>query len=260
MRHSLSRADGGDEGVVQLSIDFRLFGERTRVTGEAPNRPVRPKNLLPLFRDLTNVTVEASEEAVRREGKSVSCRAGCGACCRQLVPVSHTEAHAIRDLVEDLPPAQRRATERRFADTRKQLADAGILADLSDNDRLTELSNEDYLELAHRYFAVVAACPFLVDESCSIHPERPLICREYLVTSPPELCSSLDVGLETVPLPTAPSRALEQIDGRKRAWVPLPLAIDWANANPDLADPKRPNEIVEGFAKLLRPDTSRKTR
>jgi Fe-S-cluster containining protein len=32
-------------------------------------------------------------------------------------------------------------------------------------------------------------CPFLEDESCSIHPDRPLVCREYLVTSPAELCA-----------------------------------------------------------------------
>ncbi|HEY5241787.1 MAG TPA: YkgJ family cysteine cluster protein [Polyangiaceae bacterium] len=29
------------------------------------------------------------------------------------------------------------------------------------------------------------SCPFLEEESCSIHPDRPPICREYLVTSSP---------------------------------------------------------------------------
>jgi hypothetical protein len=34
-----------------------------------------------------------------------------------------------------------------------------------------------------RYFLQGVACPFLEAESCGIHPDRPLACREYLVTS-----------------------------------------------------------------------------
>lgn len=33
--------------------------------------------------------------------------------------------------------------------------------------------------------------PFLEDDACSIHPHRPSVCREYLVTSPAEHCAEL---------------------------------------------------------------------
>ena len=39
----------------------------------------------------------------RPRGVRVSCRAGCGACCRQLVPIAEAEARRIRDLVEAMP-------------------------------------------------------------------------------------------------------------------------------------------------------------
>jgi hypothetical protein len=36
----------------------------------------------------TSLIVSRSEAAATSQGKSVSCGAGCGACCRQLVPLS----------------------------------------------------------------------------------------------------------------------------------------------------------------------------
>ena len=49
------------------------------------------------------------------------------------------------------------------------------------------------------YFTYQVACPFLENESCSIHESRPIACREYLVTSSPEYCSSAKgEGIENV--------------------------------------------------------------
>ena len=44
--------------------------------------------------------------------------------------------------------------------------------------------------LGLRYFALGIPCPFLEAESCSIYTERPLVCREFLVSSPPENCAA----------------------------------------------------------------------
>lgn len=40
------------------------------------------------------------------------------------------------------------------------------------------------------YFALGIPCPFLVDDSCGIHPARPLACREYVVASDPTHCAT----------------------------------------------------------------------
>ena len=39
--------------------------------------------------------------------------------------------------------------------------------------------------LGREYFQLGIPCPFLEEESCSIYHDRPITCREYLVTSPP---------------------------------------------------------------------------
>ena len=60
-------------------------------------------------------------------------------------------------------------------------------------------------------------CPFLEDESCSIHPERPLVCREYLVTSPAALCAGpTQEGVTPVAVPKVSMAARGLQDDRRR--------------------------------------------
>src|SRR6266849_7681529 len=86
-----------------------------------PNAPVPAAEIVPALQGLVNAVVEAAEA-----GKTVSCRKGCGACCRQLVPVSRTEGERLLQLVDALP-AQRRATLlARFAAAEAAIEDAGL--------------------------------------------------------------------------------------------------------------------------------------
>ena len=112
--------------------------------------------------------------------------------------------------------------------------------------------NEDWLaetesarKLALDYFYQRVACPFLEDESCSIHPIRPLICREYLVTSPPEYCAD-PAGLQVVPvrLPLNFSRILNaigaEVERDSRGWIPLVFLFAWMKSG------AQPGEAVAG--------------
>src|SRR4030081_4043840 len=75
-----------------------------------PNAPVPAAEIVPALQGLVNAVVEAAEA-----GHTVSCRKGCGACCRQLVPGSRTEGEALLALVEAMPQARRKAVRARFA-------------------------------------------------------------------------------------------------------------------------------------------------
>ena len=83
------------------------------------------------------------------------------------------------------------------------------------------------------YFAQKVACPFLEDESCSIHPTRPLACREFLAMTPAEMCAlPTPDAVETVPLPSSTGNAVRRLEG---GWLPLVLALEYAAANPEPA-------------------------
>jgi len=118
---------------------------------------------------------------------------------------------------------------------------------------LARLGSEqaDWHQLGLDYFRLGIACPFLEDESCSIHPHRPASCREYLVTSPAANCASPTAdNIAMVELPAKMSRVLNRFsDGRGDAparWMALPLLLEWAAEHC-----KDPQPVLPG-AELLR--------
>ncbi len=61
----------------------------------------------------------------------------------------------------------------------------------------SRLSTQEKVELGLDYHRLGIACPFLEDEKCSIYGERPLACRQYIVTSHPRHCADPSGGAVT---------------------------------------------------------------
>lgn len=201
-----------------------------------PNAAVPATAVLPALQRLVNEVVNAAEA-----GKTISCQKGCGACCRQLVPVSRTEGEALLALVEAMPKERRKAVRARFAAAETAITQAG----------LAERGNRTDREMSVAYFALRVPCPFLEEESCSIHPVRPLVCREYLVTSPAELCAGpAQEGVTPVPVPklSLAARRLQDEDGD---WFPLAMLLAWSRKSRTPAKRRPGTEWVQRFLKNL---------
>ncbi len=167
---------------IALDIEGRSYTAEFGV----PNREVTLLELLPLLWKFQDALIQAWTEIAIPSGKRVSCRKGCGACCRQLVPVSEVEALHLTRVVAGLPAETRARVTERFEKAVTQLEQKGLLSSLTD---LTGKSREERRRIGLDYFNEHIACPFLEDESCSIHAGRPSACREYLVTSPAANCA-----------------------------------------------------------------------
>lgn len=233
------------------------MGEASRpVRLKVATRPQRPVELLPVLQQFQNEIVAVSEEAVKRQGKTISCRAGCGACCRQLVPVSEIEARNIASVVSDLPPKRRKEIKRRFRTASQALMDAKMTIRSREGWKLG--ADQDREKLGLDYFKLGIACPFLEDEACSIHRDRPLACREFLVTSPAENCASPNPEtVESVDLPARLSYlAYRFSDGEGQGdshWFPLAFALEWFEEHQDDPEPLKPGhemlrKVLEGLA------------
>src|SRR4051812_39631140 len=168
---------------VALSVRGRKFDLELGVFADT----VPAEAMLPLFRSFAENFVDMAVKEAEQQGKKITCQKGCGACCRQLVPISAIEARQLAKMVEQMPPVRRQIIRQRFANARRKLSEAGLLGKLS---RPQDMDEEQRKTIAPEYFALGMACPFLEFESCSIHPDRPIACREYLVTSPAEFCAS----------------------------------------------------------------------
>ncbi len=232
-------------GGLRVLVSFTLrVGDRTlEATVSLPQEPVRPLELLPVIFALADAYLSAVIVQVEEQGRRISCRAGCGACCSQLVPVSETEAWHLAQVVASLPPSRQAVVLRRFQRALERLADAGLLERLRDTQALRDL--EARRRIGMEYFALGIACPFLEEGNCSIYRDRPLRCREYLVTSPAASCAEpRPETIEMVPLPAKPSEILFCFgDGKGHQathWLALPLALEWAREHDPVSQPNVP--------------------
>lgn len=189
--------------------------------------------MIPLFRSLADAFCHLSEDLARSRGETISCKKGCGACCRQAVPIAGFEAIALQQLIERMPEPRKSQVLTRFADAARRMEQAGILEKLRRPERLTP---DEQVALGLQYFDQQIACPFLEDESCSIHPDRPLACREYLVVTPAEYCSRPAEGkvrrTETLADVASAVRPLDSSTAESSGhWLALILAMEFADSN-----------------------------
>lgn len=239
--------------VAHLSATLSIAGERVPLEASVPAGPVPRTAILPALGALADAVVGAASRRAEAGGERISCRAGCGACCRQLVPIAPTEARGIAELVEALPPERREAVRARFDQIAARLAEAGLREELSVPERIDE---DGRRRIALKYFGLKEACPFLVDESCSIHAERPLACREYLVTSPAEACASPSPGsVKMVRVAGSVWAALARVEASpespRATWVPLSLALSWAASHPATETPRPGTTQFEDVVRSL---------
>ncbi len=214
-----------------VNVKLTIAGHQLETQLTVSTAPMRPRQLLPLLQSITNAVVEIAVEETRQRGQTISCKAGCGACCRQIVPITYSEARQLRELVAALPPERQAVLRQRFTNAVEHFRAAGLLDEVA---RANRMNAEERHHLGMRYLAERVACPFLEDESCSIHPQRPVSCREYLVTSPAENCGAdapPHARVEVVPLPlrvwnTAVDLDREALGSEHYPWLPLVLAMD----------------------------------
>jgi Fe-S-cluster containining protein len=239
-------SDGSEKAsapTVKASFALPLGGGFLNASANLPAGRTNLTQLLPIVQSLENAIIGRIAQEADQAGTPISCRAGCGACCRQLVPVSFFEAEALAHWMNTLPVEQRANLEQRFHRALLKLRDAGVIDKILDQRWMED--EQLTTQLAVDYFHAGVACPFLENESCSIHPMRPLSCREYLVTSPPALCDDPSVNqVSGVRLPLKLSRVLysfgQQMEQDRRGWIPLVFLLAWTKSG------AKPGEYVSG--------------
>jgi Fe-S-cluster containining protein len=166
------------------------------------------------------------------------------------------EAEALAAWIQSLPETRRQELEQRFDEALRKLASSGLINRMVEEDWLAETESARQLTMEYLYQRV--PCPFLEDESCSIHPFRPLICREYLVTSPAEHCyDPAALKAEPVPLPLRFSQALSSIGAKlendSHGWIPLIFLFAWmkAGAHPGQSVSGEGPRVLYEFVKNL---------
>jgi Fe-S-cluster containining protein len=237
-----------------LKVELETAGWATALTVTAPTGPAPLDVWLPLLQALASQLSQTADAAAADAGAPVSCAKGCGACCRQLVSISTVEARALAKLVAAMPEPRRGEIGARFAAALTRLAESGLAErDHAAPDARYPLAETPQQRLAADWFALQIACPFLEDEACGIYEDRPLVCREHLVTSPAANCSRMfQAPVDRIDLPVrlgaALARAAETVAGVSTAMVPLVMSLMLPDAVAKALDkPREPRRMLEAI-------------
>ena len=203
-------------GLMKVALEFE---GRRLAEAKIPALPGGRRVLLPVLRRAADALLA---EGARRQGVAPTCRAGCAACCRQLVPLASAEADDLRARLARLPAPRRAALEARFGAARRRLAATGLEDLLMD---VRQIPPEGLEVLGGQYLEAGVDCPFLEDDRCMIYRHRPLACRQYSVSSPPDECAGAAGRVRRIaPAGRAINAALDAADGT--SWIPLPMLLD----------------------------------
>jgi Fe-S-cluster containining protein len=220
--------------VERFEVALNTPAGRLTTAIDVPTGLIPITAIVPVTRRLGDEAAQLEVQRAIEAGQTISCRMGCAACCRMLVPLSAPEAFALRAYVEQLPTDRQTHLLSRLSDRKDSLKRAGLwdrLNDVAEANR--PVPDEELDPINQSYYALRIPCPYLEDEMCSIYESRPSACRELLVTSPAELCQDLEQNPVT-PLPV--SMRISSILGL--VWgtltsspprlIPLPMALEWA--------------------------------
>lgn len=220
--------------VERFEVALNTPAGRLTTAIDVPTGLIPIASIIPLTRRLGEEAAQLEVQRATETGQTISCRIGCAACCRMLVPLSAPEAFTLRDYVGQLPVDRQTLLLNRLSDTKDRLIREGLWSQLNDTAEASTMAPDEELESINRsYYALRVPCPYLENELCSIYEARPAACRELLVTSPAELCQD-QVQNPVAPLPV--SMRMSSILGL--AWgtltdspprlIPLPMALEWA--------------------------------
>lgn len=220
--------------VERFEVALNTPAGRLTTAIDVPTGLIPITAIVPVTRRLGEEAAALEVHQAREAGLTISCKLGCAACCRMLVPLSAPEAFALREYVEQLPTDRRTLLQQRISTTKDRLTREAVWDRLNDVAEASRPMPDEELDPINRaYYALRIPCPYLEDEMCSIYEARPAACRELLVTTPAELCQDL-VQNPVTPLPV--SMRIGSILGL--VWgtltsspprlIPLPMALEWA--------------------------------
>lgn len=218
-----------------LEIDLPTRYGRVQGKLAVPPRPMRLAELAFNFLSMDERLISMAVAADAKEGNKVSCAKGCSACCNQIVPLSPAEAFMLFDMVRSFPPERRAHVLERFTKVRTRLETEGF----GERYQAPAANMDEMAEMGNSYQKLNLPCPFLEEDACSIHPNRPTVCREFLATTPAARCDDPSVHeVRAVPLAVSLTECLSKLSamviGGEPQVIPLTLALDWAEANQEL--------------------------
>jgi Fe-S-cluster containining protein len=210
--------------------------------------------VLPARKLSTKVAI-AFLKSLEEKGQPVPCRKGCCACCSYLIPLSVPEIFRFRQEFLAMQPEYRNSIMQSCMDAAERILDKNFQTSYL---KSHSKNNPPWINHVGKWYdGLELACPFLAEGLCSLYEQRPLACREHIVTGLTDLYQTgQKCNLNVAPMPVSILEALGQLSSELEQSdieaVMLPLAFAWAEDNVERAERTWPAAaIVKRFVEIL---------
>jgi len=251
------RKDGNCRDTVIIGLELEILGEPVSFRIGVARTKLRLADIVPLARTLSTKLALAVLKQLGKEEKFVPCCKGCSACCNYLIPLSVPEAFRMRQEILAMPANRGRsilraclAAAERIVDDRPGNFDLHSLTEIFSPNQVSQISKW--------YAGLKLQCPFLSDGLCTIYKQRPIACREHIVTGSALLCEAEGINEpQVVRMPVSILEGLAQLaselEGMSVEAIMLPLALPWTEENLQRDQRTWPAVMmVERFASIVK--------
>jgi Fe-S-cluster containining protein len=246
---SIDNADNKCELCKEtVEFDLDIYGEPVLFRIDVISKMIKLSEIVPLAYEISSIISDILLTKSINEGIIVPCRKGCEACCNYLVPLSIPEAFNLRETVLALPEGRRNAIFNSFLNSAKSILQK----------EKEDLPSMELSQLSRWYSQMNLTCPFLSDNACGIYNNRPVACREHLVTGTNLFCNpAQEKDFHKIDLPVSILECLGKLSAELKNTdveaIIMPLALLWTQENPDSDIETWPSvEVVRRFTEMIR--------
>jgi len=218
--------------IIEFEID--ILGKAVCFRIGVADKQARLPDIVPLARTISTKLALAVLDSLRKNGQSVPCRKGCSACCNYLIPLSVPEVFRLREeLLETPADYSRQILQSCLGRAERLLDNKPPIFSLKNS---SKSARAQISRIGKWYGGLKLTCPFLSDGLCTLYEQRPIACREHIVTNSAVLCQNGHRGEpNVVPIPVSILDALGQLTAELEQSdieaIILPLAFAWAQDN-----------------------------
>lgn len=227
-------------GMKIIGLEFNVLDEPVDLHIAVADRQATLADIVPLARKLATKLALVVLDKLKNEGKIVPCRKGCSACCSYLTPLSVPEVFCLRQEVLAMPADQGRTVLKSCLETAKKILENW--PGKFETNELTKINGQSrHSDISRWYAGLELLCPLSSDGLCTAYQQRPIACREHLVTGSVLSCNAKKTDeLQVVQTPVSILEALAQLTAELEQStveaVMLPLALPWAQENLERAN------------------------
>jgi Fe-S-cluster containining protein len=218
-----------------LSFELDVAGKTVPFRINVVSKQATLADIVPLARTIADKLILTFLDTLGRTGQSIPCQKGCSACCsRYLVPLSVPEMFRLREELLAMPADNSRQILQSCLDTAEKILDSRFQTSYLKS--FSKSGQSQISQISKWYAGLKLACPLLSDGLCMSYEQRPLACREHMVTGSNFFCQPDHNGEPNVaPMPVSVLEAIGQLAAELENLdieaVMLPLAFAWVEDN-----------------------------